>query len=98
MGTIFYAVNPETQKAYELGKGNWIALCKENDEWTADCSRFEAILQKISDEILGTADPEYNVEIATALCALGPFLQIRDDHDGSNPIAGLELAGSRYRP
>ncbi len=50
MGIIYYAINEETKKGYELGKGGWVFLI--NDKGIIDCQNEEEILKIISEKII----------------------------------------------
>jgi hypothetical protein len=103
MGILYYARNPETKKAYELGKGHWFKLAGTED--VADCSDYERVLRVITDEIIreplwekkAVEDLDYHREIARALVALGPSLEIVDDTTWDDPVEGYVMVGTRYR-
>jgi hypothetical protein len=103
MGILYFARNPETKQAYELGKGHWFKLA--SPDGVADCSDYDRVLRVITDEIIreplwakeAVEDPGYHQEIARALVALGPSLEIVDDTTWDDPVDGYEMVGSRYR-
>lgn len=110
MGIVYYARNPETKQAYELGKGPWFVLTSPDRDGgysskVADCSDYERVLRVITDEVLrgwpwtkeAMEDLGYHREIARALVALGPILEIVDDTTWDDPIEGYVMVGSRYR-
>jgi hypothetical protein len=74
MGTLFFALNPDTRQVYELGKGGWPALA---DEGVLDCTDVEQltprVLKVMEDWKFGVGDlPAYAREIAEGLVALRP--------------------------
>jgi hypothetical protein len=103
MGILYYARNPETKRAYELGKGHWFKLA--GPDGLADCSDYERILRVITDEMIreplwtkeAVEDLDYHREIARALVSLGPMLEIADDSTWDDPTEGYEMVGGRYR-
>jgi hypothetical protein len=103
MGILYYARNPETKKACELGKGHWFKLAGPDD--IADCSDYDRVLRVITDEIIreplwakeAVEDLDYHRQIARALVALGPILEIVDDCAWNDPVGGYVIVDSRYR-
>ena len=103
MGIVYHARNPETKKAYGLGKGHWFKLASADG--VADCSDYDRVVRVITDEIIreplwakdAVEDLAYHREIARALVALGPILEIVDDCAWDDPIEGYVMVGGRYR-
>jgi len=107
MGTLYYAVNTDTKRAYELGKGAWFLLVSDrsNWPWIADVSDYEKVLATVGRDIIGgggwtdnaVADVAYHAEIAKELVSIGPKVEIRDDSRWDDPTGGCVIIGTRYR-
>lgn len=108
MGVIYYATNPETKQAYELGKGGWGSLCP--DKW-GDIQTDGDLKARVMQELTGPwfdlkpedAD-EYADEIATALKSLGQSLVMESDsgdwyfdHVYSKQTRDYAVVGTRYK-
>lgn len=92
MGTIYFAVNPWTQEAYELGKGTWWQIA-ENGQ--IDCTNPEKFLQKVYEQVYFYAGKHYAWKIAAEVSRLGPILKLVDDTKYHH-INRYRFVGSRY--
>jgi hypothetical protein len=99
MGTIYYALNPDTRQMYELGKGCWHVLL--NEDGSLDCSESR-VLAALEDWLYvdGFDKPAYAKEIAAGLAKVNPTRLLHDSGDEIYDDDGNELyeqVGSRYR-
>lgn len=107
MGVLYYATNPETKQAYELGKGGWEALCP--DEYgviPTDGDLKERVLAELNGPWFHL-DPDvidvYADEISSALQALGRRLILESDsgdwyfdHVYNEGTKDYSIVGTRY--
>jgi hypothetical protein len=100
MGTLYYAVNLETDEMYELGKGAWYILA-DPETGRIDTSNLGELASRVGMHWYDDkhSDPdEFDLKVARGLQALGTDLIILND---SYDVEGLQPGyfkqiGSRY--
>ena len=101
MGTMYYARNLVTKKAYELGKGAWGRIATDGFIDATDAARLQ---KEISAKVIVSGgwvqetvdDIAYHQMIAEALSKLGDQLELVSDMGEDSPTEGFEVVGTRY--
>lgn len=107
MGVLYYAVNTQSRKAYELGKGSWYRLYQLHDYGFIRHSDHlldvitQRVVMALTDDRSDLNPPDmlsYADRIASDLCALsaGGDLQITNDSENDDPTLGCLVVGTRY--